>query len=52
MHVFDKRTGPYIALKIPILAFFGPDSTMHACSGPGNNDGIAMSSVTNTLSSN
>ena len=52
MHVLDKWTGPYIVLKTPILAFLGPDLTMHACSGPGNSDGIAMSSIANTRSSN
>ena len=54
MHILDKRTGPYIVLKTPILAFFEPDLTMHAASGPGNSDGIAtcMSSITNTHSSN
>ena len=51
MHVLYKRTGPYIVLKTPILAFFGPDLTMHAASGPGNSDGIAMSSITNARSS-
>ena len=51
IHVLDKRTGPYIVLKTPILAYFGPDLTMHACSGPGNSDGIAMSSITNAHSS-
>ena len=30
MHVLDKRTGPYIVLKTPILAICGPDLTMHA----------------------
>ena len=51
MHVLDKWTGPYIALKTPILAFFGLDLTMHAASGPGNSDGIAISSITNARSS-
>ena len=51
MHALDKRTGLYIVLKTPILTFFGPGLTMHAASGPGNSDGIAMSSITNTSSS-
>ena len=52
MHVLDKRTGSYIFLKTPILALFAPDLTMHAASGPGNSDGIALSSITNARSSN
>ena len=52
MHVLDKRTGSYIVLKTPILAFFGPDLTMHAARRPGNSDGIAMGSITNACSSN
>ena len=54
MHVLNKRTGPYVYCfentKLNI-SFFGLDLTMHAASGPGNSDGIAISSITNTRSS-